>query len=117
VNRGTVSRRDPNNPSVSSHSGEIDVKTMIRRRQRGQGMTEYIIIVALIAVAAIGVYSFFGETVREQTSAIANEVAGQSGTAAIARAGTAADSAGTSASTTKGLSNFDAANNQQATGN
>ena len=28
----------------------------LRNRQFGQGMTEYIIIVALIAVAAIGVY-------------------------------------------------------------
>ncbi len=29
-------------------------------RGGGQGMTEYIIIVALIAIAAVGVYSFFG---------------------------------------------------------
>jgi len=87
------------------------------KTQRGQGMTEYIIIVALIAVAAIGVYSYFGTTVRNQTSAIANEVAGKSGTASIKAAGTAADSAATSAHTNKGLSNFDAANNQQGTGN
>ena len=93
------------------------MNTKILRKHRGQGMTEYIIIVALIAVAAIGVYSFFGTTVREQTAAISNEVAGQSGTAAIGRAGTAANSAVTSASTNKGLSNYDAANNQQATGN
>ena len=39
-----------------------------QRRARGQGMTEYIIIVALIAVAAIGVYSAFGDIVRGQTS-------------------------------------------------
>jgi len=32
------------------------------RRQAGQGMTEYLIVVALIAVAAIGVYSLFGQT-------------------------------------------------------
>ena len=31
------------------------------RRSLGQGMTEYIIIVALIAVAAIGVYSLLGK--------------------------------------------------------
>jgi Flp pilus assembly pilin Flp len=36
-------------------------------RQGGQGMTEYIIIVALIAVAAIAVYQLFGATVRNQT--------------------------------------------------
>ena len=29
-------------------------------RGAGQGMTEYIIILALIAIAAVGVYSFFG---------------------------------------------------------
>jgi Flp pilus assembly protein CpaB len=32
-------------------------------------MTEYIIIIALIAIAAIGVYSFFGQTVRQDPSA------------------------------------------------
>ena len=57
---------------------------------RGQGMTEYIIIVALIAVAAIGVYQFFGQTIRSQMSAIANEVGGKSGAAAMTAAGTAA---------------------------
>ena len=31
---------------------------------RGQGMTEYIIIVAMIAVAAIAVYQYFGQTKR-----------------------------------------------------
>ena len=30
------------------------------RKARGQGMTEYIIIVALIAIAAIGVITLFG---------------------------------------------------------
>ena len=41
------------------------------RQQAGQGMTEYIIIVALIAVAAIGVYSYFGGTIRSQTAGMA----------------------------------------------
>lgn len=64
-----------------------------RRQQRGQGMTEYIIIVALIAVAAIGVYQFFGQTIRSQTAGIANEVAGQSAQPNITAAGTAATAA------------------------
>jgi Flp pilus assembly pilin Flp len=46
------------------------------RRIRGQGMTEYIIIVALIAVAAIGVYSYFGKTVRNQSAAMAAALGG-----------------------------------------
>ena len=58
------------------------------RRMRGQGMTEYLIIVALIAVAAIGVYGLFGSTVRNQVASMAAELGGQNGTEATARAAT-----------------------------
>ena len=51
------------------------------KRQRGQGMTEYIIIVALIAVAAIAVYQLFGQVIRAQTAAMVQEIAGEDGTA------------------------------------
>jgi Flp pilus assembly pilin Flp len=47
-----------------------------RKKIRGQGMTEYIIIVALIAVAAIGVYNLFGSTVRNQTASMAAALGG-----------------------------------------
>jgi Flp pilus assembly pilin Flp len=63
-------------------------------QQLGQGMTEYIIIVALIAIAAIAVYGFFGDTVRNQVSAMTQELAGEDGSAGIKAAGTAAKSAG-----------------------
>lgn len=56
----------------------------------GQGMTEYIIIVALIAVAAIGVYSLFGEAIRSQMAGMTNEVAGQKASASQAKAKSAA---------------------------
>ena len=46
------------------------------RRQAGQGMTEYIIIVALIAIAAIGVYNLYGRTMRHQTAAVAASLGG-----------------------------------------
>ena len=49
-----------------SGKGGSDMKRTMARRARGQGMTEYIIIVALIAVAAIGVYTAFGDIVRGQ---------------------------------------------------
>jgi type IV pilus assembly protein PilA len=49
-------------------------------RQRGQGMTEYIIIVALVAVAAIAVYQYLGQVLRAQTAAVARELAGEDGT-------------------------------------
>ena len=90
------------------------MKTLSRtRKQRGQGMTEYIIIVALIAVAAIGVYSFFGNTVREQTAGLAQEVAGTDAQAQIANAKTAGTNAAASAAQQKGLANYNAQNNQQ----
>ena len=47
-------------------------------RIRGQGMTEYIIIVALIAIAAIGIYTAFGKTVRGQMAVTAQSLAGKS---------------------------------------
>lgn len=62
-------------------------------KQSGQGMTEYIIIVALIAVAAIAVYQLFGATIRNQTAGIAQEVAGQNGTDAIKAAENSANKA------------------------
>ena len=64
-----------------------------KSKQRGQGMTEYIIIVALIAVAAIAVYQLFGATVRNQTAGIAMEVAGKDGKPAIDAAAAAAQKA------------------------
>lgn len=70
---------------------------MIFRKQRGQGMTEYIIIVALIAVAAIAVTQLFGATIRNQVAGIAQEVSGKSGKDSIDQAGTAATAAATTA--------------------
>jgi Flp pilus assembly pilin Flp len=43
-------------------------------------MTEYIIVVALVAVAAIATYQYFGQVLRAQTAAIAKELAGEDGT-------------------------------------
>ena len=74
--------------------------------ERGQGMTEYIIIVALIAVAAIAVYQYFGNTVRNQTAAVANELAGNDGTAAKTAAQTAATTAATEANTRRNLDTY-----------
>ncbi|MCW8177350.1 Flp family type IVb pilin [Verminephrobacter aporrectodeae] len=78
------------------------------KKQRGQGMTEYIVIVALIGVAAIAVYQAFGETIRAQMSGIANEVAGQSAQTAI----TAADAAAKKADAERKVKGLDAYKNK-----
>lgn len=73
-------------------------------KQLGQGMTEYIIIVALIAIAAIAIYGFFGDTIRGQMGAMTQELAGDSADRkAIEAASTAA---GTEGGTAKTLKNY-----------
>ena len=46
------------------------------RSDKGQGMSEYLIIVALIAIAAIGVVTVFGRDIRELFSGTTNSLAG-----------------------------------------
>jgi len=78
-----------------------------RRSQHGQGMTEYIIIVALIAVAAIGVYAMFGKTVRTQMAGLTNEVSGTAATANITAAKVEAAAATTLAAKKTDLGTYD----------
>jgi Flp pilus assembly pilin Flp len=44
--------------------------------RRGQGMTEYIIVVALIAIAAIGIATLFGNNIRRLFGSSAEALAG-----------------------------------------
>jgi len=76
---------------------------------KGQGMVEYIIIVALIAIAAIGVYSQFGKGVRSQMAGMTQELSGQS--ADVSDATKAATESKKLAETENNLSNY----NQTAT--
>jgi len=84
-------------------------------RQLGQGMTEYIIVVALIAVAAIAVYQLFGQVVRSQTAAMARELAGEDGSeqAQAAQAAAASAAGQTSARTLKSYTGNAAAGSAQ----
>lgn len=77
-----------------------------RVRQAGQGMSEYIIIVALVAVAGIAIFGYFGDVLGNQTAAMAKEMAGKSGKDQVTAAGTSSDSAATQASQKDNLSNY-----------
>ena len=85
-------------------------KFSAKSSQLGQGITEYIIIVALIAVAAIGVYSFFGQAIRSQMAGMTNEIAGVNASANQSSAKAAASGA-TGQNTKKGLGDY--GNSQQ----
>lgn len=75
------------------------------KKQSGQGMVEYVIIVALVAIAAIAVFQLFGQVVRSQTAAMAKELAGEDGTAESQKAQDAAN-LGTAQTEAKSLQNF-----------
>ncbi|HRL21702.1 MAG TPA: hypothetical protein PLP85_08050 [Alcaligenes sp.] len=75
------------------------------RQQRGQGMVEYLVIVALVAVAAIAVYQSFGQVIRNQTAAMAKELAGGDGSEQSRQAQSAA-SAAAAQGAEKGLKSF-----------
>ncbi len=52
-------------------------RKLASKKTRGQGMTEYIIIVALIAIAAIGVITLFGDNIKALFGMSADALAGQ----------------------------------------
>ncbi|MEW6441505.1 MAG: hypothetical protein AB1640_11270 [bacterium] len=70
------------------------------RNRRGQGMSEYLIILALVAIATIGAVIFFADNVKEQIQTVAEVVAGDN---------TAADTGaivGTRDDTSRNLSDY-----------
>lgn len=77
------------------------------RRHTGQGMTEYIIIVALIAIAAIGVYTAFGKTVRGQMAVTAQTLAGKDAGDAREESNEGGEDASDQASRSVQLDNYD----------
>ncbi len=63
---------------VLNREGVTMKKTLISymKKEEGQGMTEYIIIVALIGIAAIGVVTFFGDNIRDLFTTSNNALSG-----------------------------------------
>jgi len=84
----------------------------MKARQQGQGMTEYIIVLALVAIAAIGVYSFLGKSVRNQVAGVAQEISGRSASAELSAAREAAQQASQIANQDYQLGNYDEATEQ-----
>ena len=76
---------------VYSQTQKVLLMKALRLKQLGQGMTEYIVIVALIAIVAITVFNIFGDVVRTQVADMASELGGGTATgsaAAVTKAGT-----------------------------
>ncbi len=77
----------------------------LMKNRSGQGTTEYIIIVALVAIAAIAVFTDFGQTIRAQVGGMARELAGLDAKSSIDTAKSAAKSAADEGKKVKGLDN------------
>jgi Flp pilus assembly pilin Flp len=69
------------------------MKRMPGRNRRGQGLTEYIIITALVAVAAIGIVNIFGNQLRNQFHTIVSAMSGSTDAEVRSLAGKAAKEA------------------------
>ncbi len=50
---------------------------LLKRTKRGQAMTEYIIIVAVVALAALTVFGLFGDTIRAKMNGVIAAFGGQ----------------------------------------
>lgn len=86
-------------------------KRKLLANEKGQGMTEYLIITALIAVAAIAVFALFGQTIRNQVAGLSDEVAGSSAKTAMGNAVTSASTAQTDANQNLSLKNYNKGGN------
>lgn len=64
-----------------------------RSPARGAGLTEYLLVIAGISIAAAATFSAFGDTIRHQTAGMALELAGMDSADAIAGAVAAAERA------------------------
>ncbi len=53
------------------------IRQSFKSRQRGQGMVEYIIIVAVLALGSIAVYAAFGDMLRAQVSNATSVLGGE----------------------------------------
>ncbi len=82
-------------------------------REHGQGMLETIVVVALIAVAAIGVYSAWGSTFRTQSAVITRQIAGRDTDQNVVRDAANAAAGRANDPQKSGLGRYNYANDQQ----
>lgn len=84
----------------------IDNRRGPRGRQAGQGMAEYIIIVALVAVAGIATWGLVGNSIGQSAAGVASAIAGTDASDIRTKAAKSAEDAGKQAGEQKTLGNY-----------
>ncbi len=78
---------------MRSSTQAIRTNKSAARRITGQGMTEYIIVLAMVALAAVVAVGYFGDTVQAQFAAMGQSLTGNSNDDALEKGTKAADDA------------------------
>ncbi len=73
---------------------------------KGQGMTEYLIILGLIAIAAITVFTLYGSTLRSTVSGMAQELSGNDNATSLANSKANALAAEADGNKKKGMATY-----------
>ena len=87
------------------------MKTVAKRQQRlsrqaGQGMAEYIIIVALVAVAGLATWELVGSSIGQSAAGVASSIAGTDASVIRNQAQGTATQAATKAAEIENLSDY-----------
>src|SRR4051794_229150 len=80
-------RETRRSPAISWEHAMMNRMNAVIRSEDGQGMTEYIIIVALIGIAAIAVITFFGQNLRALFAAAGDAIGGEEANANVSASG------------------------------
>ncbi len=91
--------------SIFKNHNDLFQAKVSEKKQKGQGMTEYLAATALIGIAAIGTLGFMGDTIQYQFASMTAELGGQSGVKANGEAVKSA-TAGEKTATATSLANF-----------
>ncbi|MBX2878391.1 MAG: hypothetical protein KTR32_00585 [Granulosicoccus sp.] len=76
------------------------------RKITGQGLTEYLIIVAIVAIACVGAASFFGDTIKANFLALGSDLTGGEAVDRVAETSTSRAKAKTDTNSKTTLGNY-----------
>jgi Flp pilus assembly pilin Flp len=82
-------------------------KQQLKKKSLGQGMVEYIIIVAVVALGSIAVYTAFGDVLRGQVATAAGALDGNPSTEGRASSAAAVENANSTEALNKTLGTYE----------